>query len=99
MDTLNVLLAPWLQTEVQPLLLKELALLGIALLLSWLISYQLSRFATQTSVLFGRGVIDGVLFPLAALALAYLLRTDCAGAGAGRAVQRRRCGEKIYATR
>jgi small-conductance mechanosensitive channel len=72
MDTLNVLLAPWLQTEVQPLLLKELALLGIALLLSWLISHQLSRFATQTSVLFGRGVIDGVLFPMAALALAYV---------------------------
>ena len=72
MDTLNVLLAPWLQTEVQPLLLKELALLGIALLLSWLISHQLSRFATQTSVLFGRGVVDGVLFPMAALALAYV---------------------------
>ena len=72
MDTLNVLLAPWLQTEVQPLLLKELALLGIALLLSWLISYQLSRFATHTSVLFGRGVVDGVLFPMAALALAYV---------------------------
>ena len=72
MDTLNVLLAPWLQTEVQPLLLKELALLGIALLLAWLISYQLSRYATQTSVLFGRGVIDGVLFPMAALALAYV---------------------------
>ena len=72
MDTLNVLLAPWLQTDVQPLLLKELALLGIALLLSWLISYQLSRFATQTSVLFGRGVVDGVLFPMAALALAYV---------------------------
>ena len=72
MDTLNVLLAPWLQTEVQPLLLKELSLLGIALLLSWLISYQLSRFATQTSVLFGRGVVDGVLFPMAALALAYV---------------------------
>ncbi len=54
------------------MLLKELALLGIALLLSWLISYQLSRFATQTSVLFGRGVVDGVLFPMAALALAYV---------------------------
>ena len=72
MDTLNVLLAPWLQTEVQPLLLKELALLALALLLAWLISYQLSRFATQTSVLFGRGVVDGVLFPMAALALAYV---------------------------
>jgi small-conductance mechanosensitive channel len=72
MDTFNVLLAPWLQTEVQPLLLKELALLALALLLAWLISYQLSRFATHTSVLFGRGVVDGVLFPMAALALAYV---------------------------
>jgi len=72
MDTFNVLLAPWLQTELQPLLLKELALLALALLMAWLISYQLSRFATQTSVLFGRGVVDGVLFPMAALALAYV---------------------------
>ena len=72
MDTFNALLAPWLQTEVQPLLLKELALLALALLLAWLISYQLSRFATHTSVLFGRGVVDGVLFPMAALALAYV---------------------------
>ena len=72
MDTFNVLLAPWLQTEVQPLLLKELALLAFALLLAWFISYQLSRFATHTSVLFGRGVVDGVLFPMAALALAYV---------------------------
>ena len=72
MDTLTALLSPWLQTEVQPLLLKELALLALALLLAWLISYQLSRFASQTSVLFGRGVVDGVLFPMAALALAYV---------------------------
>ena len=70
MDTFNDLLSPWLQTEVQPLLLKELALLALALLLAWLVSYQLSRFATHTSVLFGRGVVDGVLFPMAALALA-----------------------------
>ena len=54
------------------MLLKELALLALALLLAWLISYQLSRFASQTSVLFGRGVVDGVLFPMAALALAYV---------------------------
>ncbi len=72
MDTFNDLLSPWLQTEVQPLLLKELALLALALLLAWLVSYQLSRFATHTSVLFGRGVVDGVLFPMAALALAYV---------------------------
>ena len=54
------------------MLLKELTLLALALLLAWLISYQLSRFASQTSVLFGRGVVDGVLFPMAALALAYV---------------------------
>ncbi len=72
MDTLTALLSPWLQTELQPLLLKELTLLALALLLAWLISYQLSRFASQTSVLFGRGVVDGVLFPMAALALAYV---------------------------
>ena len=72
MDTFNDLLSPWLQTEVQPLLLNELALLALALLLAWLVSYQLSRFATHTSVLFGRGVVDGVLFPMAALALAYV---------------------------
>ena len=54
------------------MLLKELALLALALLLAWFISYQLSRFATHTSVLFGRGVVDGVLFPMAALALAYV---------------------------
>lgn len=54
------------------MLLKELALLALALLLAWLVSYQLSRFATHTSVLFGRGVVDGVLFPMAALALAYV---------------------------
>ena len=71
MDTLTTFLSPWLQTEVQPLLFKELVLLALVLLLAWLISYQLSRFASADSVLFGRGVLDGVFFPVAALALAY----------------------------
>ena len=72
MDTLNAFLAPWWQTEVQPLLLKELVLLTLLLLLAWFITFQLSRFASQGSVLFGRGVLDGVMFPVAALALAYV---------------------------
>lgn len=74
METLTTLLSPWLQTELQPLLLKELALLAALLLLSWFITFQLSRFASQASVLFGRNVIDGVLFPAAALALAYVVQ-------------------------
>jgi small-conductance mechanosensitive channel len=74
MDTLNAFLAPWWQTEVQPLLLKELVLLTLLLLLAWFITFQLSRFASQGSVLFGRGVLDGVMFPVAALALAYVVQ-------------------------
>ena len=74
METLTTLLSPWLQTELQPLLLKELALLAALLLLAWFITFQLSRFASQASVLFGRSVLDGVLFPAAALALAYVVQ-------------------------
>jgi small-conductance mechanosensitive channel len=49
-----------------------LACLGLAALLSW----ALSRAATQRprSVLFGRRVIDGALFPLLALALSFAAR-------------------------
>jgi small-conductance mechanosensitive channel len=72
MDTLILFVSPWLQTDVQPLLIKELALLALVLVLAWLITYQLSRFSTSGSVLFGRSVVDGVLFPVCALALAYV---------------------------
>ena len=72
MDTLTAFLAPWLQTDVQPLLLKELALLAMVLLLSWLVTRQLSHFASGGSVLFGRGLFDGLLFPMLALALTYV---------------------------
>ena len=72
MDTLTAFLAPWLQTEVQPLLLKELALLAMVLLVSWLVTRHLSHFASGGSVLFGRGLFDGLLFPMLALALTYV---------------------------
>jgi len=72
MDTLILFVSPWLQTDVQPLLLKELALLALVLVLAWLVTFQLSRFSSTDSVLFGRSVVDGVLFPVCALALAYV---------------------------
>ena len=72
MDTLILFVAPWLQTDMQPLLIKELLWLALALVLAWLITFQLSRFASVGSVLFGRNVVDGVLFPVCALALAYV---------------------------
>jgi len=72
MDTLILFVSPWLQTEVQPLLLKELALLALVLVLAWLVTFQLSRFSSTGSVLFGRSVVDGVLFPVCALALVYV---------------------------
>ena len=72
MDTFTTFLAPWLQTDVQPLLLKELALLAMVLLVSWLVTRQLSHFASGGSVLFGRGLFDGLLFPMLALALTYV---------------------------
>ncbi len=72
MDTLILFVSPWLQTDMQPLLIKELLWLALALVLAWLITFQLSRFASVGSVLFGRNVVDGVLFPVCALALAYV---------------------------
>ncbi len=74
MDTLTFFLEPWLHTDVQPLLLKELALLALVLATAWLVTRQLSRFASAGSVLFGRGLFDGVLFPMLSLALAYLVQ-------------------------
>ncbi|MFN3861400.1 MAG: mechanosensitive ion channel family protein [Roseateles sp.] len=68
-------------TELQALLgrvfsaeqLAEWALLLSCLLLAGLLSWVLSRMATRRehSVLFGQRVIDGALFPLLALALAF----------------------------
>ena len=74
MDTLTSFLAPWLQTDVQPLLMKELALLALVLASAWLVTRQLSRFASVGSVLFGRGLFDGVLYPVLSLAFAYVVQ-------------------------
>jgi hypothetical protein len=65
----------WLATFGQPTVLLELALLGVCVALAWAITAGLRRalgFQVQTTIMFGRKNIDGVLFPFALLCLAYL---------------------------
>lgn len=71
MNELQELLAALLK----PAALTELALLLASLALAWLITWQLARAQASNqqrplSVLFGRHVVDGVLFPVLALLLA-----------------------------
>ncbi len=55
--------------------LKEIGVLGACIGLAWLITWQLRRMLdVDGSVLFGRRVVDGVLFPVLALVLALLAR-------------------------
>lgn len=59
----------------QPTALTELALVGASLAISWLIVRLLRGTQVKAaSVLFGRRVIDGVLFPVLALAMAFVAR-------------------------
>jgi len=70
----------WLATFVQPSLWIELLTLASALVLAWFVTAGLRRLFTQgdddpNSILFGRRLFDGVLFPLALLGLAYAGRS------------------------
>jgi small-conductance mechanosensitive channel len=68
----------WLTALAKPASLMELgALLGCGLL-AWLLSSLVARaLGTRdpTSIMFGRRILDGVLFPLLLLCLAYLAQT------------------------
>lgn len=67
----------WLQAFLQPSVLIELAALTGCVALAWLLVSALRRSVRQVSprsILFGRKVIDGVLFPLVLLGLALLAR-------------------------
>lgn len=73
-DTLD----EWLAALAQPTALTELAALVACVLLAWLLVRVASRshlVAGGTSILFGRRVVDGVLFPLLLLAFAYAAQT------------------------
>ena len=75
MDNFNQFISQWAQEGLFPGLLNELGLLLLVLVLAWLMARQLGRHAGPGSVLFGRQVIDGLLFPALALAMAYTVQT------------------------
>ena len=68
----------WLSGFLQPTVLLELAALvvcvALALAFSWLLRRALNMQDEKSSVLFGRSLIDGVMFPLVLLTLAYVAR-------------------------
>jgi len=71
-------LEDWFAALAQPSALTELAALAACALLAWLVVRVASRarpVADGSSVLFGRRIIDGVLFPLLLLAFAYAVQT------------------------
>jgi small-conductance mechanosensitive channel len=64
----------WFAALTQPTALTELAALFACVLLAWvatLLAHRARRWANERSILFGRRLIDGVLFPLLLLSLAY----------------------------
>ncbi|CAM3346554.1 mechanosensitive ion channel family protein [Polaromonas hydrogenivorans] len=68
----------WLTALTQPSALTELAALLACVLLAWLLARVLSRtqhLKNDASILFGRRLVDGVLFPLLLLSLAYVMQT------------------------
>ena len=67
----------WLRAMTQPNALIELASLMACVLLAWLAVRLLSRaqrVEDDASILFGRRLVDGVLFPLLLLTFAYVMQ-------------------------
>ncbi len=75
MENLTVLLSAWSHDGLSPALMTEVACLCAALALAWLPAWSLGRHSKNESVLFGRQVIDGLLFPLLALLFAYIAQS------------------------
>ena len=67
----------WFAALTKPTALTELAALAACLVLAWCLVWLFRRAAgayDDRSILFGRQIVDGVLFPLALLGLAYVAR-------------------------
>ena len=66
----------WFAALVRPTSLKELGVLFACGVVAWVLVWLARRATTpeHTSVLFGRRVVDGLLFPLLWLSLAYVAR-------------------------
>ncbi len=75
MENLTILLSAWSHDGLSPALMTEVAYLCAALALAWLPAWSLGRHSKNESVLFGRQVIDGLLFPLLALLFAYIAQS------------------------
>ena len=68
----------WFAALTRPSALTELGTLIACVLLAWLVVHVLSRsrrLASESSILFGRRIVDGVLFPLLLLAVGYAAKT------------------------
>jgi small-conductance mechanosensitive channel len=68
----------WLAAMTRPTALTELAMLLACVLLAWLlvrVASRTLRVPDEASILFGRSVVDGVLFPVLLLAFAYAAQT------------------------
>ncbi len=64
----------WFERFLQPGALVELGVLAVCVALAWVLVQRLSRRSRahdRRSILWGRSVVDGALFPLTLLALAY----------------------------
>ena len=67
----------WFRAFKQPTVLIELGTLAVCVALAWLMVFTLRRTLQRDeprSILFGRKVVDGVLFPLTLLGLGYVAR-------------------------
>ena len=67
----------WLIALAKPATLTELAAIALCFLLAWALVWVFRRARgaiDESSILFGSRIVDGVLFPLVLLALAYLAR-------------------------
>ena len=65
----------WLAALLRPTTLVELASLGLCILLAWTLVWMLRRAVgtpDEKSILFGRRIVDGVMFPLLLLGLGLL---------------------------
>jgi small-conductance mechanosensitive channel len=70
-------LTGWLAGLSQPSVLMELAALLVCALLAWLLARLVSKAFVErefNSIMFGRRIVDGVLFPALLLCFAYLAR-------------------------
>ncbi len=71
----------WIAALLQPATLKVMAVLVACGILAWTLVWLARRAAStqEPSILFGRRIVDGVLFPLLLLSLVYLARAIVAG--------------------